>query len=137
MDVRVVRQSPLLRVNRNVHELIPVILGADDAVRMIAGLPNLTRPLRAHGEGIASLDQLRRALDGFCRRQQNMNMLGHDSESVQEEPILIAISEQGFDQEVSICADLKETMALVGDCCERVCLGTHQGKLIAGVKTPS
>ena len=80
---------------------------------MISGVPNVAR-LRAGCVGIAALDQLNAAgcalVDG--RRDEQMNVVGHDGEGVQPEFAGVSITEDCFDKKPGVGFALEVPMLL-------------------------
>lgn len=74
------RQSPLLRIRRNVVKLILKILSVANAVFVESCLPDFPAKLSAQAVRKATLDALGATLNGLIRRrsQQSMQVFRHD-----------------------------------------------------------
>src|SRR5258707_14117169 len=117
MDVRVILNVFSFWVVGDVEKLIVVVVRVCDAMRVAAFLPNLSGEVIANGEGKASLDQLNAALDGMIvgRRDQDVNVVGHDDEAVESKAALFAVTRERVHHEVGVCGALKDLTALMGD----------------------
>ena len=64
-------------------------------------------------------------LGEIVRGEQEMDVIRHHDEGVEFVKAFCSVVLQGFDQEVGVCFDLKESAAVVGDCSEEegACVG--------------
>jgi len=131
MDVWVVLNVFTCGVIGDVEELIVVVAGIGDAMRMVAVLPDLSCEVVANGEGEASLYQLDAALDGVVlgRRDEDVNVLGHDDEAVKLKAALFAVTKERIHHEIGVCGPLKDAAAFVGDSSDGEGLGLNANAL--------
>ena len=128
----------------DVEELIVVVARICDSMRVVAVLPNLSGEVIANGERKASLDQLDAALDGVIvgRRDQDVNVIGHDDEAVELKAALFAVTRERIHHEVGVCGALKDAPALMGDRSDGEGFGLNANALrgigghISGAKAP-
>ena len=120
MEEWVICQLSFDRVVRDVEELVAIVFGVCDAMRVIGRLPDLSFELFANREGETAFDELDSFLNGIVWRKECMDMIRHDHKSMQEITRLIAVTEECSDHEVSICGALKDAVALMGYGGERV-----------------
>ena len=99
-----------------VLELLVVVVLVADAVFVVAGVPDFSGRLVAGCERVAAFDELDGVGCGLihCWRQENVDVVGHDYESVEEEFALVAIAEKGGDEEIRVGGSLEVTMLEVG-----------------------
>jgi len=67
------------------------------AVSVIFVLPDFAWVVFADGKGVAALDELSGLFDGFRRRQENVDVIGHHDEAVEEIAFLFAVTGEGCD----------------------------------------
>jgi hypothetical protein len=143
MRVRCRRRDPgicvesLLRgIVEDVEGLVAEVFLIDNAVCVVAILPNLTWEFFADGEGESALDELGAAFDGHVRGrgEQDVDVVGHDDESVELESAGVAIAEECVDEEFGGCGALEEATTLVSYGSEGVGLGfeAHGGRACPG-----
>jgi hypothetical protein len=92
--------------------------------------------LLPHSEGEAAFDELGRFLDGLGWREQNVEVIGHDDEAVEEEAALVAVSNQRSDKEFSVGGSLEDAVALMADGSQSVGLRLQAHGRIAGEHVP-
>ena len=121
----------------DVGELVGVIRIVADAVLVISGVPDLAAELIANGEGEAAFDPLNGFGRGLGGGDEDVDVIGHDDESVEEEFTCVAVAEESGDEELRICGSLKYAPAVVGEDGDRVglWLQAHRSLLI-GEHTP-
>jgi hypothetical protein len=117
MNVGVILHIFARRVIGDVEELVVVVVRVCDAVGVVAVLPDFFREVFAHGKGKAALYQLDAAFDGVIvgRRDQDVNVVGHDDEAVEPEAALSAVARERIHHEVGVCGALKDATALMGN----------------------
>lgn len=120
MDVGIIRISLAQRVLGNVIELGDEVAGIGDAMGEVSLLPDFSSVLLAHGEGVAAFDELGGLLDGFGWREQDVDVIRHDDEAVQEEASLIAVAEDGCDKQFGVGGTLEDAAAVVTDGGKRI-----------------
>ncbi len=93
-----------------------------DAVVGEGALPDGEAGGEAVGE--AALDELHGALDGDgLRGQEEMDVVGHDDEGVEEVVAFASVVLQGVEEELGVGGELEEAAAVVGGCGDEVCAG--------------
>ena len=114
MDVRVILNIFTCWVIGDVKKLIVVVVRVCDAVGVVAVLPYFSGDVIANGEGKAALYQLDAAFDGVIvgRRDQDVNVVGHDYEAVELKAALFAVTRERIHHEVGVCGALKDATAL-------------------------
>ena len=82
----------------------------------ISLIPDVGRGEFSDGSGITAFDELYRFSGrNFDRRSdQDVDMVRHDNEGVEEEVALVAIVKEGLDEEVGVGGDLEVAMLLMG-----------------------
>jgi len=107
---------------RNVLLLGVEVFGISHAMFVMAGVPYLSRALFADSEGIATLHELYASRCALVDRRggQYMNVIGHDSETVELEFSRVAIAEERGDEKIGVCCALEMAAALVGEDCDRI-----------------
>jgi len=116
VDVGVVREVFAGGVVGDVEELVAEVVGVAGAVFVIAGVPDLSWGLLAGGEGVSAFD----VLDAFgcglvgSGSDEDVDVVGHDDEAVELEAGLVAITEEGRDEEVGVGGALEVAMLLEG-----------------------
>ena len=89
------------------------ILRIANAVIGEASLPN--RRLRRQPMREASFDQAHRPLHGDALRRENqVNVIGHDHKRVKFVAAGVTIVLQGFEKELRVCGNLEQTPTIVG-----------------------
>ena len=100
----------------DVARLIVEVFNIPDAMFVISGIPNCSFGMLMCSKGIAAFDELNTpgggVIDGWC--YQDMNVIGHDNESVESEAVLVAILEERLDEEFGIGCALKVSKPLEG-----------------------
>ena len=98
-----------------VCELGLVVSGVSDAILVMARVPDFSGRLFSGCEGVSALDELYAArgvlVDGG--RDQDVDMVGHDGESMKLELAGVAVSEKRCDEELGVRGELKMAMTLV------------------------
>jgi hypothetical protein len=83
-----------------------------------SALPHFRVPpdKRTKGMGVSALDQLDRTFNGdiLCRREQNVNVVGHDYKGMQEIATLAVIAIKSLEKYSGIIVDDKQSAALPG-----------------------
>jgi hypothetical protein len=127
--VRVVQQVLTRGIICNVEELSSEIFLIADSVLVIAGVPDVPGALVAGCEGIAAFDELdaARCAEVNCRCHEDVDVVGHDGESVEEEFPSVAIAEERGDEELCVFGSLEMSVAVQGQNSD--CIGAE---LLAG-----
>lgn len=101
------------------HEIFAVA----DAVVGEASLPD--RSLGAHAVREATFDQAHRSLesDGL-RRQQEMDVVGHDDEGVEQIVPFCAVMLKGCKEQLAVRRNLKDAAGVIGAACDEESTGT-------------
>ena len=117
VDVGVICVAFAERIVRYVESLVAEIIFIDDTVCVVAHLPDFAWEFLADGEREAALDELSAAIDGLvgCWGKEDVDVIGHDGESVEVEFSGVAIAEEGGDEELCVCGALEDSAALVGE----------------------
>ena len=117
VNVRMVLQVAAVGVFCDVVELVLEVVCVADSVFVVAGLPDFSCELFAHGVGVAAFDALDAAFDGLpcVGSDEGVQMLGHDGEAVELIAGLRAIVEEGLKEEFGIVSADEDGFALVRD----------------------
>jgi len=103
------------RIISDIEPLGLEVLDVPDSVFVASGVPDLARVLVANRERETALDQLDAArgalVDG--RRDEDVNVIGHDDEAVEGEAFLVAIAEERLDHELGVCSALEDPFTLM------------------------
>jgi hypothetical protein len=88
----------------DVVELVLEVGCVADSVFVVAGLPDFSCELLAHGMGVAPFDALDAAFDGLrcAGSDEDVQMLGHDGEAVELVAGLRAVVEESLKKEFGI-----------------------------------
>jgi hypothetical protein len=126
-----------------VGKLIVEVFRVADSMLMEAGLPYFSGELLAHGVGEAAFHTLGAALDCllWCGCQQDVDVFGHDCESMQCVTALIAVVEEGIQEQVGVLCGLEESAALGSHRCDGVGVslqwhGLIEDSIPQGLKPP-
>jgi hypothetical protein len=95
VDVGIVLVTLSDGITQDVLELVLEIFVVHDAVGVVAVLPDCAGGVVAYGEREAALDELCAAFDGDVRRRREdcVDVVGHDDEAVKEETMGVTIAE--------------------------------------------
>jgi hypothetical protein len=85
-------QIPSHRVIGNITELVVIVCLVDDAVRVVAVLPDGAGILFSNGKGKAAFDELGGLLNGLCWRDENVNVVRHNDVTVQKKTSVVSIA---------------------------------------------
>lgn len=91
------------------------ILAVSDSMIRETRLPY--RKLRFQAKRKSPLDELNGPLQRYlgCRRDQRVNVVGHDHEVMQKIFPLAAVMEENIDEQIRSCVALEESSTLCGD----------------------
>ena len=122
VDVGVVLQVAAVGVFCDVGELVLEVCCVADSVLVVAGLPDFSCELFAHGVGVAAFDALDTAFDGlpWAGSDEDMQVFRHDSEAVELVAGLRAVVEEGLKEKFGVVGADKDGFALVRDECQGV-----------------
>ena len=104
VDVKIVAcDASGRRVVGYVVKLIDEVGQIAEAVFVIARMPDFFLCMRARGKGVTTLDELR----AFCERcvgrsYEEMDMVRHDRETMQQEFSLISVTPERLQEEVGV-----------------------------------
>ena len=113
MDVGVVEIVFADGVVGDVGELVDVVGVDADAVFVVAWVPDLSFKLLPDREGEASLNEMDGLCGGFGGGEEDVEVVGQDGESVEEETGLGAVTEEGRDHQLGVRGALEKAMALM------------------------
>lgn len=117
-----VLQVAAIGVFCDVVELVLKIGCVADSVFVVAGLPDFSCELFAHGVGVAAFDALDAAFNGlpWAGSNQDVQMFGHDGEAVELVAGLRAVVEEGLKEKFGVVGADEDGFALVRDECQGV-----------------
>jgi len=127
VDVGVVDQAAFFGIVGYVLALTDEVFGVADAVGVEGWLPDCAWDLGADGVGESSLDALHAAFDClvFGWGEEDVEVFGHDDEGVELVAGLVAVMEEGLEQQVGVGGAGEDGAASVGDGGGRVGVGWH------------
>ena len=129
----------------DVVNLVGEIFLVADAVLVKTVLPDFSGILGSEREGEAAFDKLGSAFDGFFWGEDDVEMIRHDDEGVEEKFISLAVAGEGGNDKFSVLSFLEDAAALVGDGSEGVGAGDEshfwswcgwKGRHTSGAKAP-
>ena len=102
---------------RDIELLGCEVLDVANAVFVTTRVPDLAGELIANGKGIASFDELDAArgalVDGW--RDEDVNVVRHDDESVEGKAALVAIAEESLNHQLGVRGALEQALTLMGE----------------------
>lgn len=144
MNVRVACEMQAGGVVRYVLKLGEEVGQVANAMLVITGVPDFSGRLLAHGEGVATFDELEAAGGALIARRcdEGVGVIGQHSETVELELPGVSISEKRADEELGVDGSLEVTMALEGEDRDgvgalRLANGGHGGEHTPGAKAPA
>jgi len=123
VNERVVRVALSRGVVCDVEELVVKVFPVANAVFMETFLPDSSLELIAYREGEAAFNELRRTFDGFSGREENVKVIRHDDEAVEQVAALFPMAKEDGEEEFGVCGSLEDAKTVVGDGCESEGLG--------------
>jgi hypothetical protein len=125
VDVGVVLQVAAVGVLCDVVELVLEVGCVADSMFVVAGLPDFSCELLAHGVGVTAFDALDAAFDGLSCvwSDEYVEVFGHDDEAVELVSRLSAVVEEGLKEKFGVVGADEDGFALVHDECQGVGIG--------------
>ena len=74
-------------------------------------MPDFAGKWLPDGEGEAAFDELDGFARGFGGGEEDVEVVGHDHVAVEEEAGLVAVAEEGGEEEFGVCGGLEEATA--------------------------
>jgi len=122
MDVRIILKVFAFGIVRDVEQLGAEVVFIANPMLMITGVPDAARSLIRKCEGVAALDELNALCRAYidCRSNEDVDMVRHNGEAVQEEFPGIAVTEKRDDEELGVFSAQEVAVAAGGQDCDGV-----------------
>jgi hypothetical protein len=104
------------RVVGDVSQLMAEVFFITDTVLVIAAVPDFSGRLLAYGERVSTFNELNAPGCGLvdCRRDENVDVVGHDDKAVEVEAAFVSVLEECGDEEFGVGCSLEVPVALEG-----------------------
>jgi hypothetical protein len=113
VDVRIVRVTFADWVAGDVLLLGLKVAKVADAMFVVARVPDFAGRLLPRGMGVAAFDELNRLARGFGGCDENVDMIWHDNETVEEKFTCVAIAQESGNEKFRVYRSLEVTMLLM------------------------